>query len=176
MPNAFTKKWNYRFMEIALHVSTWSKDTSTKVGCIVVGPDKEIRSQGYNGFPRGVDDTKPIRQTRPTKYSFYEHAERNAVYNACLFGATLKGCTLYVTTPPCADCARAIIQSGIKRVYYLEPAPNATKIKDAGNWRETVKISFEMFKEAGVKAIKLDRNIVNDEIIEKTQSLVQKQH
>lgn len=171
MQNTFTKKWNYRFMEIALHVSTWSKDTSTKVGCIIVGPDKEIRSQGYNGFPRGVDDTKPIRQTRPTKYSFYEHAERNAVYNACLFGASLKGCTLYVTTPPCADCARAIIQSGIKRVYYLEPAANATKITDKFNWRETVKISFQMFKEAGVKAIKLDRNIVNKEILEKIRTV-----
>ena len=174
MPNVFDKKWNYRFMEIALFVSTWSKDPSTKVGCIVVGPDKEIRSQGYNGFPRGVDDTKPERQTRPTKYSFYEHAERNAVYNACLFGATLKGCTLYVTTPPCADCARAIIQSGIKRVYYLEPAANATNITTAGNWRETVKTSFQMFEEAGVKAIKLDRDIANKNIADKIKFLTQK--
>ena len=169
---AFTNKWNYRFMEMALHVSTWSKDQSTKVGCIVVGPDKEIRSQGYNGFPRGVDDTKSKRQERPIKYAFYEHAERNAVYNACLFGASLKGCTLYVTTPPCADCARAIIQSGIKRVYFMAPAANATKISDPCNWRETVKISFDMFREAGVKATKLDRDTLNKHIGEIAKSIV----
>jgi len=176
MNTVFSTKWNYRFMELALHVSTWSKDTSTKVGCIVVGPDKEIRAQGYNGFPRGVKDNIKIRQTRPTKYAFYEHAERNAVYNACLFGASLKGCTLYVTTPPCADCARAIIQSGIKRVYFLAPAPNATNITDKNNWRATVDISFKMFKEAGVKAIELNRDTVNKNILSKTESLVQKQH
>ena len=175
MPDAFTDKWNYRFMEIALHISTWSKDKSTKVGCVVVGPDKEIRAQGYNGFPRGVNDDLMERQERPIKYAFYEHAERNAIYNAGLFGASLRNCTLYVTMPPCADCARAIIQSGIKQVYFLAPAPDATKVQTAGNWRETVAVSFEMFKEAGVKAIELNRDLVNQNIIEKIQPLIQKQ-
>lgn len=156
----FSDKWNYRYMEIALHMSTWSKDTSTKVGCVVVGPDKEIRSQGYNGFPRGVDETKAYRQTRPTKYAFYEHAERNSIYNACSFGASLRGCTLYVTMPPCADCARAIIQSGIKQVYFMAPPINAKKVDSPNNWRDTVVNSFEMFDEASVKYRELNREIV----------------
>ncbi len=156
---AFSDKWNYRFMGLAIHISTWSKDTSTKVGCIVVGPDKEIRSQGYNGFPRGVDETKK-RQIRPTKYLFYEHAERNAVYNACLFGASLKGCTLYVTTPPCADCARAIIQSGIKTVYFMQRPDDDNKVDTKNNWRETLDDSLGMFDEAGVKYVELDRKTV----------------
>ena len=156
----FSEKWNYRYMEIAMHISTWSKDPSTKVGCVVVGPDKEIRSQGYNGFPRGVDDTKEYRQIRPTKYAFYEHSERNAVYNACSFGASLKGCTMYVTMPPCADCARAIIQSGIKKVYFMKRPETDNKVDSPNNWRETVKDSFDMFDEAGVEYEELNRHIV----------------
>ena len=158
---SFSYKWNCRFMELALHISTWSKDPSTKVGCVVVGPDKEIRSQGYNGFPRGVDDDKEYRQTRPTKYAFYEHSERNAIYNACSFGASLKGCIMYVTMPPCADCARAIIQSGIKEVFFMAPPIDAKKITSPNNWRETVTHSFEMFDEAGVKYTEIKRAVVN---------------
>ncbi len=171
MDISFSDKWNYRFMEIALHMASWSKDPSTKVGCVVVGPDKEIRAQGYNGFPRNVNDDIEYRQTRPVKYAFYEHAERNAVYNACSVGVSLKGCIMYVTMPPCADCARAIIQSGIRQVYFMAPPIDATQIKTAGNWRETVSASFEMFKEAGVKVAELSRDIVNTNL----QSLTQRQ-
>ncbi|MBR2285873.1 MAG: dCMP deaminase family protein [Alphaproteobacteria bacterium] len=174
MTENFSEKWNYRFMELALHISTWSKDPSTKVGCIVVGPDKEIRSQGYNGFPRGVNDDVEYRQLRPTKYAFYEHAERNAIYNACSFGASLRGCTLYVTMPPCADCARAIIQSGIKQVYFLTPEIDAAKPQTA-NWRDTVVNSFEMFREAGVKTAELKRELVNTNIVAKFKPLMEKQ-
>ncbi len=140
-------------MEMAKLVATWSKDTSTKVGAIVVGPDREIRSTGYNGVVRGVDDDIPERLERPTKYDFFEHAERNAVYNACLIGASLKGCIIYVTAMPCPDCARAIIQSGIKTVvtYKLEPAPD----QPTGTWRDKVVYSEQMFKEAGVTCIYL---------------------
>ena len=88
----FTMKWHYRFMELAKLVATWSKDTSTKTGAVIVGPDKEIRATGYNGFVRGVDDDVFERFERPTKYDFFEHAERNAVYNACLCGTCVKGC------------------------------------------------------------------------------------
>lgn len=174
MDTSFSDKWNYRFMELALHISTWSKDPSTKVGCVVVGPDKEIRSQGYNGFPRGVNDNIEHRQTRPIKYAFYEHSERNAIYNACSFGASLKGCTMYVTMPPCADCARAIIQSGIKQVYFMAPPIDAAKVQSANNWRETVHASFEMFDESGVKVTELNRDLVNINILSKFQDLNQK--
>lgn len=145
----FSDKWHNRFMEVAALVSTWSKDPSTKVGAIVVGPDREIRSTGYNGLVRGVDDNKPERLERPTKYDFFEHAERNAVYNACLIGASLKGCVIYVTAMPCPDCARAIIQSGIKMVVTRKPAFD----KDApqNTWRDKLGYSAEMFAEAGIE-------------------------
>lgn len=145
----FSEKWHLRFMEVAQLVATWSKDTSTKVGAIVVGPDREIRSTGYNGLVRGVDDNKPERLQRPTKYDFFEHAERNAIYNACLIGASLKGCVIYVTYMPCPDCARAIIQSGIKMVvtYPVELSDNLP----ADDWRRKLVFSEEMFEEAGVE-------------------------
>ena len=144
----FTDKWHYRFMEVADLVASWSKDKSTKVGAVVVGPDREIRSTGYNGIARGVSDEIPERFERPTKYDFTEHAERNAIYNACLIGACLKDCTIYVTLMPCPDCARAIIQSGIKMVVTrkLPDDPNAPK----GGWREALVYSEQMFEEAGV--------------------------
>ena len=149
----FSEKWNRRFMEVAFLVASWSKDNSTKVGAVVVGPDREIRATGYNGLVRGVDDDKPERMERPTKYDFFEHAERNAIYNACLTGTSLKGCTIFVTFPPCSDCARAIIQSGIKRVI-----TNPFEIKDAAKdklWREKFEYSRQMFEEAGVEYITL---------------------
>jgi len=123
----FSEKWHYRFMEVARLIATWSKDPNTKTGAIVVGPDREIRATGYNGLVRGVNDDIPERMERPTKYDFFEHAERNAVYNACLTGTSLKGCVLYATHPPCTDCARAIIQAGIKMVVTnrLPEDPNA---------------------------------------------------
>ncbi len=147
----FSDKWHNRFMEMAELVSSWSKDNSTKVGAVVVGPDKEIRSTGYNGIVRGVKDDVPERQERPTKYDFFEHAERNAIYNACLIGASLKGCVIYVTSMPCPDCARAIIQSGIKLVvtHKFEPKPNQPE----GTWRDKVSFSEQMFKEADVDCL-----------------------
>ena len=149
----FSDKWNKRFMELADLVASWSKDKSSKIGAVVVGENREIRAAGYNGIVRGVDDEMPERQERPTKYDFFEHAERNAVYNACLIGASLKGCVIYVTSMPCPDCARAIIQSGIKMVvtYKLEPAPD----QPTGTWRDKVVYSEQMFKEAGIKCLYL---------------------
>ena len=147
----FSQKWDERFMEVARLIATWSKDTSTKTGAIVVGPDKEIRATGYNGFVRGVDDEVAARYERPTKYDFFEHAERNAVYNACLTGTSLKGCTMYATHDPCTDCARAIIQSGIKKVVTCKFPANAVQM-----WHDKASFSEEMFKEAGVEVVYLE--------------------
>ena len=143
----FSEKWHKRFMEVAELVATWSKDPSTKTGAIVVGPDREIRATGYNGLVRGVDDNKPERMERPTKYDFFEHAERNAIYNACLTGTSLKGCVMYATHAPCTDCARAIIQSGIK---IDENTPQNT-------WRDKLAFSEQMFREAGIEYLTLPR-------------------
>lgn len=149
----FSEKWHRRFMEMAFLIATWSKDTSTKTGAVVVGPDREIRATGYNGLVRGVDDEKPERMERPTKYDFFEHAERNAIYNACLTGTSLKGCVLYATHAPCTDCARAIIQSGIKMVV-TNPLEVRKDIKDA-TWRDKLEYSRQMFEEAGIEYLEL---------------------
>ena len=151
----FSEKWNYRFMELAELVATWSKDPSTKTGAVVVGPDKEIRATGYNGLVRGVNDNVSERMERPTKYDFFEHAERNAIFNACLTGTQLKGCTIFCTLTPCTDCARAIIQAGIKEVvtYKYELSDNDPK----NTWRDKLNYSAEMFAEAGVNYIALPK-------------------
>ncbi len=97
-------------------VAARSKDPNTKLGCVIVGPAHEIRTTGYNSFPRGIRDDVPERLVRPTKYLWIEHAERNAICNAARCGTPLDGCTLYVEIMPCMDCARAIVQAGIREV------------------------------------------------------------
>ena len=114
MPNA--PDWDHYFLSICRVVSARSKDPSTQIGCVIVGPAREIRSTGYNSFPRGIRDDVPERLERPEKYLWIEHAERNAVYNAARHGASLEGCTLYCQLTPCMDCARAIVQAGISEV------------------------------------------------------------
>ncbi|MBO4294130.1 MAG: dCMP deaminase family protein [Alphaproteobacteria bacterium] len=149
----FSEKWNKRFMELAFLVASWSKDPSTKTGAVVVGPDKEIRATGYNGPVRGVDDDVQERFERPVKYEFFEHAERNALYNACLTGVSLKGCVMYATHAPCTDCARAIIQAGIKTVVTNKIIIDENTPKNT--WRDKLIYSEQMFREAGVEYIEL---------------------
>jgi len=146
--------WDQYFIEIALLVAKKSKDESTKLGAVIVGPDNEIRSTGYNSFPRGLNDTLGARQERPEKYHWFEHSERNAIYNAARIGVSLKGCRMYLTPGPgvCCGCARAIIQSGVAEVI-LSGDMN-TKQK----WSEEAKRSMIMFEECGVKV----RNYVPD--------------
>jgi len=111
-------KWDRRFLALCDHISQWTEDRDFKVGAVIVGPDLEIRSTGFNGLPRGIkaDDESRFDRTSGEKFFWFEHAERNAIYNAARFGAAIAGCTLYVNRFPCADCARAIVQSGIKKV------------------------------------------------------------
>ncbi len=142
----FDEKWNQRFMEMAKLIAGWSKDGSTKVGCVIIGPDKEVRSMGYNGFPRGVNDDISQRWERPIKYEYVVHAEVNAILNAARNGTNLSQAILYVTMPPCMRCAGAIIQSNIKEVIYMEPEEK----KQIPGWRDTLNLSLKMFDEAGV--------------------------
>jgi dCMP deaminase len=140
-------KWDVRFLRLALEVSTWSKDRSTQVGAVIVGEDRSPGPYGYNGFPRFIDDDKAERHSRPTKYDWTEHAERNAIYNAARMGVALKGSTIYVTHVPCADCARAIIQVGITRVV-----TDASCMEGgfAERWSDAAEITREMLAEANV--------------------------
>ena len=136
--------WDERFMQLALHVASWSKDRSTKVGAIVVGPDNIVRTMGYNGFPRGVDDNVEGRHDRPLKYRWTEHAERNAIYNAARTGVSLDGCRMYLPWFPCMDCARAIVQAGISELIAMKPD------LDHVTWGEDFRHALELFDEAGL--------------------------
>jgi dCMP deaminase len=113
--------WDSRFMNLARHIATWSKDPSRQVGCVIVGPNNELRATGFNGFPRGVDDADESRRVRPAKYKWTEHAERNAIYNAARVGIPLQGCRMYLPWFPCMDCARAIVQCGIVELICIKP-------------------------------------------------------
>lgn len=108
--------WDEYYLNICKVVASRSKDPNTQVGCIIAGPAHEIRSTGYNSLPRGIRDNLPERLERPAKYLWMEHAERNAIYNAARCGTALEGCTIYIELMPCMDCARAIVQAGIKEV------------------------------------------------------------
>lgn len=133
-----------KFIAIADAVAQLSKDRSTKVGAIALGPSGEIRAMGYNGFPRGCDDSVEARHVRPEKYFWTEHAERNLVFNAARVGVPLEGCTLIVSgLYPCMDCARAIVQSGIREVI-------APSVDTDPRWADHAKRSRELFTECGV--------------------------
>ncbi|MBL4747689.1 MAG: CMP deaminase [Magnetovibrio sp.] len=141
-------KWDARFIRLAREIGSWSKDRSTHVGAVIVAEDKTPSSYGYNGFPRDIDDDVAERHERPDKYDWTEHAERNAIYNATRTGQTLLKNTIYVTHVPCPDCARAILQVGIKRVVV-----DKASVSDAdfqARWDEKGKFSQRMFKEAGI--------------------------
>jgi len=141
-------KWDIRFLKLAHEVASWSKDRSTKVGAVMVHPDRTPGPYGYNGFPRAVDDDQDERHERPNKYDWTEHAERNAIYNAARVGAAVEGCSIYVTHFPCVDCTRAIIQVGIKRVIVDKASLNG----DFGErWQDGRGVSAQMFGEAGVE-------------------------
>jgi dCMP deaminase len=138
-------KWTRRYLDIAKEVSTWSKDPSKQIGAVAVGDKGQILSQGYNGFPRGVKDTNERYNDREEKYKYVVHGEMNCIYNACNSGVSLNGATLYVTgLPVCSECAKGIIQVGIKKVVMEYP-------KDIPPiWEKSVQLTKQMFLEANV--------------------------
>ena len=136
--------WDEYFMGLARNVAGRSKDRSSRIGAVIVGPDKEIRSTGYNGMPRGVDDDVEDRHERPVKYFYFEHAERNAIFNAARASIGTKGCRMYVCgLRPCADCARAIVQAGIVEVV-LEGLDVVER------WADSMEAGRFILEEAGV--------------------------
>ena len=135
--------WDAYFMGIAMLSAQRSKDNHTQVGACIVNEENKIVSVGYNGMPTGCnDDEMPWEREGDfleTKYPFVCHAELNAILNSA--AVSVKGCTLYVTLFPCNECAKAIIQSGIKKVIYAEN-------KYAGT--DGVRASEQMFRMTGV--------------------------
>ena len=140
--------WDEYFMGVALLAAQRSKDPSTQVGACIVDDSKRILSTGYNGFPHGCsDDDFPWNRDDSkgeTKYQFVVHAELNAILNAS--GKNLNGSTVYVALFPCNECAKAIIQSGIKEVVYLSDKYHDTPSTVA---------SRRMLNAAGVKLTQL---------------------
>lgn len=117
-----TISWDTYFMSIAILSAQRSKDPSSKVGACIVSDEHRVLSLGYNGMPSGIDETKISWERQAdseldTKYPYVCHAELNAILNS---NHNLKNSTCYVTLFPCNECAKAIIQSGIKKVVYLE--------------------------------------------------------
>lgn len=134
-----SEKWNIRFLELAKHVSEWSKDPSTKVGA-VIAKDNRIISLGYNGLACGVEDLDKRYQDRDIKLKLIIHAEENAILFAT---QPLNHATLY-TWPflPCSSCAAKIIQVGITRVISTDYIPE--------NWKSSFDLTLEQFKEVGI--------------------------
>ena len=149
-------RWVQYFQELAHTIKKKSKDRNTQIGVVIVGKDKEIISTGYNSFPRGINDEVLERQERPEKYYWFEHAERNAIYNAARIGVSTKGCTMYLSCGiPCADCARGIINAGIVRIFCERI--DSTK---GPHWNESQERSWEMLEEAEVKVCFYDNQSI----------------
>lgn len=145
--NENLSKYDINFLEIAKVISKLSKDPSMKVGAVISGEYNQLISQGYNGFPRGVDDKFERLEDRKIKYSLIAHAEANAIYNAGHNGAKLQGSTIYINgLPCCSECAKAVIQTGIRRVVMNVDQNN----KRVDEWLKSFETSKLMFDESGV--------------------------
>lgn len=135
--------WDCHFMTIVYTIASQSKDTSTKVGSVIVGPNRDIRATGYNGAPRGFDDADPRLSRRPDKYLVTEHSERNSIYQCARNGTSCAGTSLYVSWMPCMDCARAIIQSGIARVV-IHRQGNEIMQSQSSQWAASFEMAEQM--------------------------------
>jgi dCMP deaminase len=139
-----TMDWDQYFMSMAYLVAMKSKDASTKVGSVAVDDEHEILATGYNGFPRGFDDSDPARKEKPTKLIYMIHSENNTVISAARKGISLKGSTMYVTWCPCDKCALTIVQAGVKEVvtHKENPIPES--------WAPAIDLAKEILSEGGV--------------------------
>lgn len=144
--------WNETFINLTHSIAIKSKDTSTKVGAVIVGQSNEIISCGYNGLARGLDDNKEERHIRPLKYKYFEHAERNAIYNAARIGSSTLNSVIYCNLHPCSDCMRGIIQSGIKKIYIHKEFVNEFfKFHNTNNvWKEDMELAKNMADEVNI--------------------------
>lgn len=149
-----SERWDRHFIRMSMLHSEMSKDPNTRVGSVVVGPDRELLSAGFNGFPRGIADTAERLEDRDTKLKLIVHAEMNALLAAARTGVRIKGCTLYLSAtdnsgmvwggPPCTRCTVEIIQAGISEVVSLPPKAVPSR------WHEDLALSKILLTEAGV--------------------------
>ena len=145
--------WHNRFLQLAKHVSSWSKDPSTKIGAVIVNPEtQQVISMGYNGFPRGVEDSTERLSDREIKYKLVVHGELNAILNA---NQSVRGYDIYVYPTlmipnSCPECSKAIVQSGIKRIYGYKNDNIQPR------WQELAKYSDILLREGGVEFIMIE--------------------
>lgn len=147
----FDLKWDRRFVELARHVAQWSKDPSTKCGAVVVDEERIVRGLGYNGFGRGVADSKERLTNRDTKLRYVVHAEVNAILTA---GAFAKGSALYVWPSfaipcVCQECAKVAIQAGVRSIRGNVPDERGRERAKA--WQESLDAARTMCDEAGIQ-------------------------
>lgn len=142
------QRWQLRFLSLAKHVSTWSKDPSTKVGAVLVDRKLRVLGLGYNGFPRGVHDWEDRYQHRDLKYDMIVHAEANAILNST--GIT-EGSSLFLWPfMSCSRCAGLVIQASIAEVYYPTHQEGTPEYQSALRWKDNIGKSLTMFQEAGI--------------------------
>jgi len=136
-------KWDFRFLELANIIASWSKDPGTKVGAIMV-KDKRIISTGYNGFPSKLSDSLERYLDRNIKLNYTVHAEVNAILNAAKNGSKTEGSTLYTTFFPCVNCATSTIQAGVVKLVTpnIESSPQ--------RWMENFRMSKSLLTEANI--------------------------
>lgn len=152
--------WDIRFFSMAQLVGSWSEDRSRKVGAVLVGQANEIRSIGFNGFPRGVAGNVEQRFSAENseKYYWFEHAERNAIFNAARVGISTENCILYSTLFPCSDCLRALIQCGVAELNTFSP-PEGDEY-----FQRSFEVSLEMASESGLQIKLFDENLMSSKV------------
>lgn len=149
----YPDSWNLKYIELAKKFASWSKDPSVKVGAVAIGFKGQVLSQGYNGFPKQFNDSLDIYKTSELKKKYIIHAEMNCIYHATLNGISLEGSTLFVYgLEVCHECAKGIIQVGIKEVVTYSPNPPKRK------WLESFKTSEELLAKSNINYIKLHKN------------------
>lgn len=153
MNKYMTEKWNLRYMKLAYEISKWSKDPSKQIGAVLIGLKGQVISQGYNSFPRKIKDTEERYNNREIKYKYIIHAELNCIYNAIYNNSDIENTVLYVYgLPVCHECAKAIIQTGIKYVFMCYPENNT--------WTESGDLALSMFDEVGIQYTKINYNLI----------------
>ena len=142
------EKWDRRFLDLAAHVSGWSLDPSTQVGAVIADDNKKVIAMGYNGLPRGIQDTDERLNNREIKYRYIIHGEINAILNADI---SVRGTNLYVwPLSPCSDCMKMIIQCDIKRIIYPVISDELR-----ARWGESLDFATSMAKEAGIELVEI---------------------
>lgn len=145
-------KWDTRFLGLAAHISSWSKDPSSQVGAVITDGNRII-SLGYNGFAAGVNDTAERLEDRACKLNLTIHAEENAMIFA---KRDLSGCTVYVTHPPCPRCASKLVQEEVKRIVFISPSADFLS-----RWSDDIELSYQMYEEAGIEHVAYELEDIN---------------